>query len=331
MKEELIQLEEHKRVILQRITDLHIEQQQKYPQIQIIEPAYASDTAVYPLYWRDAGIIAVCSLLLGLLAVWLYEFLRRTHDDNQNQAPAPNYVTILDSRLAANPEKQIPQAQLLDEARNEGLSLEQSASTLLGKPSVDTSVRELEEREIKALLAAADLPTQQLIALLLSGIRPDELGTLKPESFTLPEQTSHQQTPQQIQLNTFNPRALAIPPALQELLAKTQGAPQWLSADEETDDTFFNAMLSCAAIDAGLSEPSSINSTCLQQSYIYFLVRSGIKLSELGSIVGPLSPVQLTQYGQLSPSGPGLAADEIETVHPALKKLPSIKKRTQYH
>jgi len=327
MKEELIQLEEHKRVILQRITDLHIEQQQKYPQIQIIEPAYASDTAVYPPYWRDAGIIAVCSLLLGLLAIWLYEFLRRTHDDNQNQAPSPNYVTILDSRLAANPEKQIPQTQLSDEARNEALSLEQSTSTLLDKPSVDTSVRELEEREIKALLAAADLPTQQLIALLLSGIRPDELETLKPESFTLPEQTS----PQQIQLNTFSPRALAIPPVLQELLAKTQGAPQWLDTDEETDDTYFNAMLSCAAIDAGLTEPSSIDSTCLQQSYIYFLVRSGIKLSELGSIAGKLSPLQLTQYGQLSPSGPGLAADEIETIHPALKKIQSIKKRTQYH
>ena len=323
-KEELIQLEEHKRVIQQQITELHVEQQQKYPQIDVIEPAYLSSKPIRPYYWRDAAYIVGCSLLLGLLAIWLYEFLRRSQSQAENYPPAPNYVTVLDPRLTTTTDKAITQARVASQLTDETST---SQRYLPGNIKASTALRELDETTLKALLTAADLPTQQLIALLLSGARPDELSALSADNFVL----SGQAYEQQIVLNTPHPRILALPSVLQQLLEKTQGAPQWMDSAEHTDAAYFNAMLNCAAIDAGLDSPSAIDSTCLHQSYICHLVRSGIKLSELGAIVGQLSPLQLTQYGQLSPPGPGLPAKEIETAHPALNVLKHIGERAQYH
>ena len=323
-KEELIQLEEHKRVIQQQITELHVEQQQKYPQIDVIEPAYLSSKPIRPYYWRDAAYIVGCSLLLGLLAIWLYEFLRRSQSHAENYPPAPNYVTVLDPRLTTTTDKAITQARVASQLTDETST---SQRYLPGNIKASTALRELDETTLKALLTAADLPTQQLIALLLSGARPDELSALSADNFVL----SGQAYEQQIVLNTPHPRILALPSVLQQLLEKTQGAPQWMDSAEHTDAAYFNAMLNCAAIDAGLDNPSAIDTTCLHQSYICHLVRSGIKLSELDNIVGQLSPLQLTQYGQLSPPGPGLSAKNIEIAHPALQVLEGVKTRTQYH
>ncbi len=320
-KEELIQLEEHKRVIQQHITELHTEQQQKYPQIDVIELAYLSSKPIRPYYWRDAAYITGCSLLLGLLAIWLYEFLRRTQSPDEAHPPAPNYVTVLDPRLMATADRAIAQADLAGQLPDETIT---APGYLPDNTQSGTAFRELDKDTLKALLTAADLPTQQLIALLLSGLRPEELATISTDSFVLTGQAYEQQ----IVLNTAHPRTLALSPVLQQLLEKTQGSPQWIDSGEQTDAAYFNAMLNCAAIDAGLDKPSTIDSTCLHQSYICFLVRSGIKLSVLGDVVGQLSPLQLTQYGQLSPPGPGLPAKEIETVHPVLKH---IGERAQYH
>jgi len=323
-KEELIQLEEHQRVIQQHITELHTEQQQKYPQIDVIEPAYLSSKPIRPYYWRDAAYIAGGSLLLGLLAIWLYEFLRRPQAKIESYPPPPNYVTVLDPRLSTTTDKAITQAgvasQLTDETNT-------SQRYLPDNIKASTALRELDETTLKALLTAADLPTQQLIALLLSGVRPDELTALSADNFVLTGQAYEQQ----IVLNTAHPRTLALPSILQPLLEKTQGSPQWMDSAEQTDAAYFNALLNCAAIDAGLDNPSAIDSTCLHQSYICFLVRSGIKLSALGDIVGQLSPLQLTQYGQLSPPGAGLSTKDIEIAHPALQVLEGVKTRTQYH
>ena len=327
-KEALIQLQEHQRVIQQRITELQIEQQQKYPQISVIEPAYLSSKAIRPYYWRDAAYIAAGSLLLGLLAIWLYEFLRRSQPQDEDLPPAPNYVTVLDPRLMETAERLIPQSRLAAQAASEPPpSLEQTTHTLPGQAASHATIRELNDKELNKLLAGADIPTQQLIALLLSGIRPDELVTLTTRSFASIAAT----TERQIILNTFNPRALSIPEELQQLLARTHNFPEWLNTGESTNDEYFNAMLNCAAIDAGLDSPANIDSTLLHQSYICFLVRTGIKLSELGHIVGHLSPIELTQYGQLSPPGPGLSAQQMDTVHPLLQALEATKKRIQYH
>ncbi len=322
-KEELIQLEEHKRVIQQHITELRVEQQQKYPQIDVIEPAYPSSKPIYPYYWRDAAYIVGGSLLLGLLAIWLYEFLRRPQPQVERYPPPPNYVTVLDPRLTTT-DQAITQAGIANQLNDETSTPQRYLPDNI-KPS--TALRELDETTLKILLTAGDLPSQQLIALLLSGVRPDELSGLSADNFVLTGQAHEQQ----IVLNTPHPRILALPSVLQPLLEKTKGAPQWADNAERTDTAYFNAMLNCAAIDAGLDNPSAIDSTSLHQSYICHLVRSGIKLSELREIVGQLSPLQLTQYGQLSPPGPGLPAKEIETAHPALNVLKHTGERAQYH
>jgi uncharacterized protein involved in exopolysaccharide biosynthesis len=321
-KEELIQLEEHKRFVQQQITELRVEQQQQYPQIDVIEPAYLSSKPIRPYYWRDAAYIVGGSLLLGFLAIWLYEFLRRSQSQSDHYPPAPHYVTVLDPRMTTETNAVTNQNrtgnQLADETR-------ESPGYLPNKTS--TALRELDETALQDLLSAADLPTQQLIALLLSGVRPDELTTLSAESFARTGQTSEQH----IVLKTSHPRMLTLNSVLQQLLEKTQGVPQWMTSTEQAQTVSFNAMLNCAAIDAGLEAPSNIDCACLHQSYICYLVRSGIKLSELRDVIGQLSPLQLTHYGQLSPPGPGLPAKEIETVHPALNVLKQLGERTRYH
>ncbi len=318
LKEELIQLEEHFREIQQHITELQVKQQQKYPQIDVIEPAYLTNKPVRPNYWRDAGFVLVGSVFIGMLAIWMYEFLRNRRPEDENYPPAPKYVAVVDPRLMTLEARSAPQPILSGEIGAEATASLEQTTDKLTSPTAIRTIRDLSETELKSLLAVANLPTRQLISLLLSGVRPDELEELTTLNFAPLE---NEIPDQQLTLSAPNARTLPIVGALQLLLHKTHGYPQWLDSSENLDAEYFNAMINCAAIDAGLNEPSNIDSTCLYQNYICFLVRSGIRLSELGKIVGSLSPIQLKQYGQLSPAGTGLLADEFITTHPALLAL----------
>jgi len=76
--------------------------------------------------------------------------------------------------------------------------------------------------------------------------------------------------------------------------------------------------LGCAAVDSGLPDPQQITAEAVRHSYIAYLVRQGLRLSDLEQVVGYLEPPEMLSYSTYSPPQQGRKIDEIELLHPAL-------------
>lgn len=72
--------------------------------------------------------------------------------------------------------------------------------------------------------------------------------------------------------------------------------------------------LLCAAHDAGLERPIEITPAALRHSYLAFLARQGIRLGDLGRLVGRLTPEQAGVYSALAPEGTRRSASEVALV-----------------
>ncbi|MBV1915597.1 MAG: hypothetical protein KUG72_09440 [Pseudomonadales bacterium] len=295
--EELLQLEVSHRELAQRLILIEIKQQQRYPQVEIIEPGYLPTRSVRPNYWRDTGFIFLLAFCLGLAAIWLYEFFRRSEKDSDDSASvAPNIFAMTEPRLSSYP----------------AAKLEQVSAPAAALP--EPEMVELDLYQMDRLLAAADLPTRQLIALLLSGFTPAELIAMSSDDIVIKNG--------EWSMVGGDGRLISLAPAVVSLLEKSDGIPLWLQQGFLQENTSieeqFEAQISCAAVDAGIEKPI-ITSAIIRQAYIGYLVRQGIKLSELAKLVGELSPIKRAEYGPLSPSGTGLPAHQINPAYPALQ------------
>ncbi len=295
-KEELLQLEEQFRDAKEQLTKLEIRQQQNFPQFKIIEPAFEPTQHIRPHYWRDAGIVVLVAFGLGLLAIWMYEFFRRS----KREAPKPDYwpggfVTITDPRLSS------PTTMMLNRA----------SETLQSLPEPAPLPQEKTEEEIVMLLTSADPAGRQLITLLLSGVSISEVNYLTASNYDPVLGT--------LAIQSQPPRVLSLPANTQNALNESNGLPRFLDLGAETTREHLEAIITCAAVDAGLPEPLSFNATSLEDTYISYLVRQGIRLSDLPEIIGEISMTRLSSFSQLSPPRSGLPLDQVDVVYPALK------------
>ena len=114
---------------------------------------------------------------------------------------------------------------------------------------------------------------------------------------------------------------LSLPPQILNDFADTEGAPPAEVPEmTPTSSDDLAATITLAAVDAGLHEPERVNAETLQHSYLAYLVRQGVKLSEVNKIVGGISTTRLASYAQLSPAGPGKSLDEIELAYPLFRE-----------
>ena len=80
------------------------------------------------------------------------------------------------------------------------------------------------------------------------------------------------------------------------------------------------SMLTCAALDAGLAGAAGISAEALRHTGIAWLVRQGLRFSELAGLVGRPSAEALASYADLAPDGPKRGLAEIEPLMPALRQ-----------
>jgi len=171
-------------------------------------------------------------------------------------------------------------------------------------------IRELSRAEIELLFLAADQATRQLLALLLAGLSAEELLAIKDEDMDTGRG--------EVRVQGSSPRVVHIPPSVVELFRQEEGTRLLFRTEKDAapDLEELDARLQLAAADAGLDNGDQINCRVLSHSYIAYLVRQGVRLSELGRIVGNLSPKFLAGYSRISPAGPGRPLQEISVFYP---------------
>lgn len=286
MKANLEKLEEVYRDAEVRLAQVEANPREKLPQLQVLERGYTPEKPVWPHYWRDSGIAFGGSLGLALIAVWLHEYLTR-------RGTPPLGTRLPDIHVYS-----VPENVLLRRRSAAASPLPAEQFPALESPTI----RELTEQEVRVLLEAATLKAKQAIGLLLSGLTPEEISELRTEQF------DHDSN--QLRAEGKTPRTVPIPRRLKRWLADSDDLPN--SEDLES-------LIACAAIDSGLAQPETIDAAALRHTYISYLVRHGIRLSELERIVGRLPPKALAGYGRFSPPGPGLPAESVPLIYPALR------------
>ncbi len=290
--EELKQMETRQRELQDRITLLQVKQTEKYPQVEVVERAFRPYHPIRPHYLRDAGLVVAASLAFGIVAVWLVEYLTR----REQTLPATR-LTLAGVHVYATPE-----ALGRSSPAGSHPALEDFPPPALEAPFP----RELQPRELESLLSSADLRTRQSIALLLSGLTPDEVTRLDVFHLALN------------QAKLFAPssgrRTLPLAPRLLTWLAASGGAPL-----VPTDCEELAKLIYLAAVEAGLVEPETVTPEAIRHTYLVYLIRQNLRLSELEKVAGAMPLAQITAYGRLLPPGNPKALEEVERIHPCLK------------
>ncbi len=156
---ELRRLEESYNSSSERLAQLEIERKRAGPKVNVLSQPSTPDRALRPDYTRDALLGIAGSGVLGLFAVWFFEFFKRSGVPQ----PAPVMQPII--QIAITPG-----------AMAEALTSAVDAHTPRLTQTVTRLPRELSGPEVDALLAAASPDSRPAIAALLSG-RPPPTGT----------------------------------------------------------------------------------------------------------------------------------------------------------
>ncbi|MGZ4999973.1 MAG: GumC family protein [Methylomonas sp.] len=280
LKEELLKLETLQQETKQRLVDIEVKQRQKYPQVEVIDSATLPGKPIRPNYWQESAIAFAACLGLGLLAVWIADYLRR-------EETIPAWEAVPSVQLRAAPR---PAFARFAAARPITVNATRALES-------DTPIRELSQEETASLFEAADRQTRQILALLLNGLTAAEILSLTADSFDLAQQKVY---------IPLSGRSLPMTEQTAALLTGPGWQPIPLTVHE------LDAMLTCAAIDAGLSGAEQVDTECLSYTYTLFLIRQGIKLTDLTKIIGPVNPSRLLQLGKYSPEGAGLPLEQID-------------------
>jgi succinoglycan biosynthesis transport protein ExoP len=292
LKTDLEGLEKLYRDTQERLVQIETSHKEKYPQVTVISRAYLSQDPIGPPYSRDAVIAIAGSLLLGLFSIWIFEFLTRKHE---SQSP----VTLSGIHMYN------PAADRLNFRQTGIKTLDQKQNNALESPLF----RELSSSQLKTLLKASNLKTRQFISLLLCGLSIDEAASLKADQIDMEKGI--------ITIPGAIPRIIPVNRSLKLLFEQSEGHPAWNGANPSSSEDL-TASLLCAALDSGLPDPMEITAEAIRHSYVAYLVRQGLRLSDLEQIVGYLEPLVISRYSAYSPPQQGRAIDDIELLHPAL-------------
>lgn len=296
LKADLEGLETIYRETQERLVQIETRPVEKYPQVTVIDRAFLARDPISPNYQRDTLIIVIGSVLLGLFGVWLTEFLHQPREKQSDDAfsglSAYANLGFGAGRL------DLPQIspERLAQIRNH---------QRLNAPMP----RELSDADLRALLNASNTMGKQLIVLLLLGVSLKEAASLTPDNLDI--ETG------EIRLSGPVPRSIRLDGLLRYVNGQHRFPSWYTDSPLAVDD--LSAIISVAAIDAGMTHSEDFNADAIRHTYIVYLIRQGLKLSELESIVGPIPPADLVEYGRYSPLRPGLSVNEINRIHPALE------------
>lgn len=292
LKSDLERLEQLFRDTQERLVQIETQHTGKYPYVDVIEHAFLPHHPIRPDYQWNAMIALLTSLLLGLGAVWIVEFLTRREQEklaiHLSGIHLHNKDSLPRSGLGALPPTQenLPQAPLQ--------ALEQQIKVDAISPA-----------QITALFQTAGIREKQLLILLLSGLTLSEISTLKNDDI------DHNT----LIIKSLPPRTIPLHPAFAALYNQ-HGYCLTDPAGRPLHEEDLEALLTCLQVDAGLSASERISAEELRHTYILHLVRQGVRLAELEQIVGYIAPTELSDYGYYAPSGAKHPIEAIDLFYP---------------
>jgi len=297
----------------QKLLALQSSETARKPRLVILEPAVAPDAPSQPQYWRDAGIVLIASAVLGFLSVWFVEFFNR-----KEAAPAGPATVVLPPAWMVHPQAMAA----LNASSNTAARLPlhgELAQQLLTNPLP----RELDASEVQQLLQAATPKNLPLLTCLLCGLGAEEVVSLQWQHLDtrnnvlqVPGESSRE-LPLSSQLRIWAEISFAnrdtMPPSTPIF---TQGAGKPLEVAD------VQAIVASSAVDSCLVAPQSITPAALRHTYVAFLVRQGLRFSELGVLVGRLNADMLNALAplvQAAPTGSRVGVAEVQQLLPALR------------
>jgi integrase len=121
-----------------------------------------------------------------------------------------------------------------------------------------------------------------------------------------------------VRIASTPPRTISIPP--QVITRLTPQQPQSANAyvfgsgtPERTLDDLAADLL-YAAHDANIEQPATVTPAALRHTYIAFLARQGIRLSDLSKLVGRLPTAEAAEYSSYAPQGKRVTLDDVVRV-----------------
>jgi polysaccharide biosynthesis transport protein len=301
---DLTQLEAQLGQAKERLARLEGIERTREARYELLGGASVPDKPAHPDYVQYAGVSIGGALLAALLAVVLVEFL----------SPRPTPDTM------PRPIIQIAYPTLPSGSRGDALQLPGAQAQLprrintLPLDMVPESQRELTIPEVHALWDAATNDARLAIAALFSGVTLDELAHLRWRDVDLDERTLQFHEPERTQA-LLQPFRDALLERLSSAAADAHVATS--SRGVELGVADLAGLVAAAAHDAGLEQAEEIDAQILRHTYISFLVKQGLRLSELEKAVGLVPAASFLQYRTVSPRGPGLPLAAINCVFPA--------------
>ena len=270
-----------------------------YPQIEVIEPAYAPRDPIRPHYLRDLGLTLLAGAAVGLST--LLTLLWLDAKANARRAPAPVTGVRIWGQEPPRGEPQTP----LPRAGDAPTPIEPP----VGKLS-DASLRQLMGGEVEALWELADDAERQVIGLLLSGLRPNEIAGLAPDDFDLDACSVRVK-------NDAGERVIVLANALCQLFAEADPLPAWAGSGSEHVQEILQR-IPLLAMDAGVAHAQEVDAEALRHTYLVYLVRQGARLTELHRIAGPMGAAEVQRYAPYSPSGASRPLEQLTLAYPVL-------------
>lgn len=303
MQEEVKRLEVLRQKAVERQAALGAESGSRRPQVQVVEGASVPTSPASPPYARDAGIALACALVAALLTMGIVELF--------NRPPArPATIVVPQTWSARTIDGPVLGALGADAARMQ-LDVAPAPVTTPVLPAPLLLPRELGDDELAALMAASDERLRVAIALLAIGVAPHEVVALQSSMVD-----------REHALVRVADRTIAIPPGVASLIADLGPSGPGLVTDRNgvaMTEAALDARLLYAAHDAGLDDVEEITAAAIHHTYAAWLVRQGIRFSDLAGIVGHLDADRLRNYARLAPPGSRRSLETLDAVLPAIR------------
>jgi uncharacterized protein involved in exopolysaccharide biosynthesis len=292
---EVEQTEKLARAANARLLRAEMADRSRLPRVVVVAPPTVPETHIRPHYTRDAAISVAVALALGIAAIWLREFLRRSSPEFAGPQPLVHIAMPTGGFLGTfgSPAPALP---------NPPLAL----------PAAPTLPRELSPAEASALWNAADARGKVAIGALLGGLSATETLALQWTDVDLAAAA--------LLVPGTPPRTLPISSALRDALAG-MGTPSdrhvlATPAQGTLDLADLAGLIATAAHDAGVAGAGEVTPEALRHTYLAFLVRQGARFADLARVAGYVSPAVLMAYGPLSAPGPGRPIEGIRLDYP---------------